>query len=88
MSALFIVFKRVTRLIAININSRDLDMDVENYIIFRCESDFFVSVDLFPLLKNLKNRKRNSKFKETKLSQDRKRNRNFGNKFVNTKMKL
>lgn len=32
----------------INTDSKDLDIDVEIYMIFRCESGFLASVDLFP----------------------------------------
>lgn len=43
----YIVAKGITRLFPINADSKDLDIDVENNIIFRCESGFSASVDLF-----------------------------------------
>ena len=43
-----IVVKGIPRLFPINADSKDLDIDVEIYMIFRCESGFLASVDLFP----------------------------------------
>lgn len=43
-----IVVKSIPRLFPINADSKDLDIDTENYTIFRCESGFSVGVDLFP----------------------------------------
>ena len=47
-ACIIIVSKGITRLIPINADSKDLDIDVEIYTIFRCESGFLASVDLFP----------------------------------------
>lgn len=38
----------IPRLFPINADSKDLDIDVEIHMIFRCESGFLASVELFP----------------------------------------
>ena len=45
-----IVARGITRLFPINADSKDLDIDVENYTIFKCESSFGKSRLVFFLI--------------------------------------